>query len=424
MELKTKHWQVALPTLPDGWQANTLEELSEFITSGSRGWARYYTDQGATFIRSQNVRNGRLDFSDHQCVTPPLGAEGSRTRVAIGDLLVTITGNSVGNVAYVNQELGDAYISQHVGLIRLRDPSRIDYICRYLAPGAPGNAQILACQSGQSKPGLNLRNLGDFWIALPHDSEIAAISTALSDIEKLIEGLAREITKRQSIKLATMQKLLSGETRLPNFKNKWNTKTLGDHLKFIKNGVNSRAELSEVGDVKYLHYGDIHGMRSPSLNISDCNLPRLPATKAAGLDRLQDGDLVFADASEDLNGVGKAVEVFGVGKTEVVSGLHTIAVRFDKQVLADRFKGYLPFCPPFRNHLKRLASGTKVYATNKGHIATVEMRLPEIDEQIAIAQVLSDMDMDIATVEARLTKTRIIKLGMMQELLTGQTRLI
>jgi len=102
----------------------------------------------------------------------------------------------------------------------------------------------------------------------------------------------------------------------------------------------SRAELIPTGSVKYLHYGDIHGSAGLMLDPSATAMPCLPASKAVGLDRLTDGDVVFADASEDLNGVGKSVELQHVGETEVVSGMHTIAVRFDKQLLADGFKAH------------------------------------------------------------------------------------
>jgi type I restriction enzyme S subunit len=150
----------------------------------------------------------------------------------------------------------------------------------------------------------------------------------------------------------------------------------------------------------------------------------LPEAKAAALDRLRDGDLVFADASEDIAGVSKSVEIRGVSNTELVSGLHTIAARFDKDVLADGFKAFLQSCPAFSTHLRRLAAGTKVYATNRAHVASVEMRLPSVAEQTAIATVLSDMDAELTALVARRDKTRDLKQAMMQELLSGKTRLV
>ena len=122
--------------------------------------------------------------------------------------------------------------------------------------------------------------------------------------------------------------------------------------------------------------------------------------------------------------VSKSVEMRGVAGAETVPGLHTIAARFDKSVLADGFKSYLQFYPTFSGQLRRLAAGTKVYATNRAHIASIEMRLPDVDEQTAIAAVLSDMDAELVALEPRRDKTRDLKQGMMQELLTGRTRLI
>lgn len=153
-------------------------------------------------------------------------------------------------------------------------------------------------------------------------------------------------------------------------------------------------------------------------------MPCLPRDKAKRLDRLENGDLVFADASEDLNGVGKSVEVQLPASMELVSGLHTIAVRFDKKVIADGFKAYLQFIPTFRSHLRQLAAGTKVYATNRAHIASAELKIPGTEEQVAIATILSDMDTELAALEARRDKARQLKQGMMQELLTGKTRLL
>lgn len=199
---------------------------------------------------------------------------------------------------------------------------------------------------------------------------------------------------------------------------------LGDHVRFLRNGVNPRAELDGFSAVRYLHYGDIHTSTRTLLDPQDIAMPRLPVARARALDRLQSGDVVFVDASEDLDGVGKSVELCSISGVEVVSGLHTIAARFDKSVLANGFKGYLQFCPAFRTHLRRLAAGTKVYATNRRHISGVEMPLPDVTEQAAIAAVLSDMDAELSALERRRAKTRALKQAMMQELLTGRTRLV
>ena len=153
-------------------------------------------------------------------------------------------------------------------------------------------------------------------------------------------------------------------------------------------------------------------------------MPFISTNLAEGFDRLMDGDLVLVDASEDLICIGKSVELRNVEGKSIIAGLHTIAARFDKSILADGFKGYLQFIPEFRRQLQRLAAGTKVYASNKGHVSKVEIELPGIDEQHEIAKVLSEMTIEIEAIEARRDKTRLLKQAMMQELLTGRTRLV
>lgn len=261
-------------------------------------------------------------------------------------------------------------------------------------------------------------------LPVPPPLEQHAIAGALSDVDGLLGALEALIAKKRAIKQAAMQQLLTGKTRLPGFSGAWKTKRLGEHVTYLRTGTNSRAELTSEGPIKYLHYGDIHTSAQVRLNPLDHGMPSLPEEHARPLDRLRGGDLVFVDASEDLDGVGKSVEITGPSDTEIVAGLHTIAARFDKSVLVDSFKALLQFCPEFRRHLRRLAAGTKVYATNRGHISSAEVLLPAVDEQTAIAAVLSDMDAEIAALERRRDKTRAIKRGMMQQLLTGRVRLV
>jgi type I restriction enzyme S subunit len=258
-------------------------------------------------------------------------------------------------------------------------------------------------------------------VPLPPLEEQKHISAILLDVDNLVRDLESLIAKKQGVKQAAMQELLTGKRRLPGFEGEWEVKRLGDHVRFLKNGVNSRAELYPGACVRYLHYGDIHASSGSFLSPQD--LTGLPVDKATGLDRLQDGDLIFADASEDIAGVSKSVELCGISDYEAVSGLHTIAARFDKTVLADGFKGFLQYVPSFSAHLRRLAAGTKVYATNRSHISSAEVRLPTVAEQKAIAEVLMDMSNEIGLLRERMKKACSTKQGMMQQLLTGKIRL-
>ncbi|GAO22705.1 restriction modification system DNA specificity subunit [Alicycliphilus sp. B1] len=418
--------QTAVGLIPRDWDIKQLTDVAQIRSGVAKNSNMSVSDPVEVhYLRVANVQDGFLDLSEMSRI------EISRqdvTRYAVlpGDVLMNEGGDldKLGRGSIWRGQFDPCIHQNHVFVVRCGPTLTPEYLSAWSRSAAARRYFMLAGKQTTNLASINKTALGELPIATPSLPEQRAIATALSDVDALIDGLAQLIAKKRDLKQAAMQQLLTGQTRLPGFSGEWEVKRLSDHLTFLKNGVNSRAELTVEGKVKYLHYGDIHGARGLLLNPNVTPMPHLPLTKAARLDRLSDGDLVFADASEDLDGVGKSVELSGLGQCDVVSGLHTIAIRFDKQVLADEFKAYLQFIPTFRRHLRRLAAGTKVYATNRAHISSAEVRLPKVDEQVAIATVLSNMDAELAALDARLAKTRALKQAMMQELLTGKTRLI
>lgn len=425
MEVRPGYKLTAVGVIPADWDVASIGKLTVKVGSGitPAGGQRIYCSHGRPFMRSQNVGWGDLLLDDVAFIDDATHSTFAETEIQAGDVLLNITGASIGRSAVADSRLIGGNVNQHVCIIRADEGKLVPRFLNQFLLSAGGQRQIDSFQAGGNRQGLNFGQVRSMAVPIPPtEAEQRAIATALSDVDALMDGLDRLIVKKRDLKQAAMQQLLTGQTRLPGFRGEWEVKRLGDHVTFLRNGVNSRAELRPAGRVRYLHYGDVHACKATT--ISSDSLPFLPDAKAVRLERLQDGDLIFADASEDIAGVSKSVELRDIGKTEVVSGLHTIAVRFDKTVLADGFKGFLQSCPPFATHLRRLAAGTKVYATNRGHIASVEMRLPGGPEQTAIAAVLSDMDAELAALEARRDKTRDLKQAMMQELLTGKTRLV
>lgn len=408
--------------IPEDWEIVALGNMSEFITSGSRGWARYYSGYGALFVRSQNVRDGRLDLTDSQFVNPPPGSEGSRTRVKLRDLLITITGNSVGNVALVEHELGETYISQHVGLVRLREPLSGQYVCRFLSPGSLGNGQISGSQSGQSKPGLTLKDLHGFWIALPPLPEQRAIVAALSDMDALIVGLDQLIAKKRDIKQAAMQQLLTGKQRLPGFTGEWEVKTLfeiaerkkelfddGDWIE-SEHITNQGVRLIQTGNIgvgrfiekdvrKYIYEKSFTSLRCKELRCGDLLLCRL------------------ADPA------GRACVLPDIGEEKIVTSVDVTIFRAPTDTIDRVFLSNLFSTPEWFRAVSDRSGGTTHKRISRGALGRISIKIPAIREQAAIATILSDMDSELTALEARRDKARQIKQGMMQELLTGRIRL-
>ncbi|CAJ3240698.1 restriction endonuclease subunit S [Burkholderia pseudomallei] len=406
--------------IPDDWDVKQLGELSSVSAGGtpSRSNANYWGGD-IPWITTTEI-DFRLITESEQFITS-IGLKNSAAKLMpAGALLMALygQGKTRGKVGVLGFE---AATNQACAAIILKEGYSREYAFHYLASRYDEIRKLSNTGNQENLNGALVRSIP---VLLPPLSEQSAIATALSDVDALLSSLDALIAKKRDIKQAAMQQLLTGKTRLPGFAGEWAVTRLGDHATLIRNGVYSRAELSIDGSVKYLHYGDIHTSGAVHLNPSEAIMPFLGADKAVRLGRLVSGDLVFVDATEDLAGVGKSVEVVGAEGTEVVAGLHTIAVRFDKRILADGFKAYLQFIPAFGAHLRSLAAGTKVLSTNRSHIASAEIALPSIAEQAAIAQVLSDMDAELAALEARRDKTRLLKQGMMQELLTGKTRLV
>jgi len=171
----------ALPQLPEGWAWGTVDELLEFVTSGSRGWKDYYADAGAIFVRAQNINSGVLDLSDVAYVALPSNAEGLRTRLKVGDVLVTITGANVTVSALVSHEIPEAYVNQHVALLRPLTIDVSDYLLLWLQAEGAGKTQLTKAAYGAGKPGLNLDNIREVLIAIPSPAEAAEILRRVSE---------------------------------------------------------------------------------------------------------------------------------------------------------------------------------------------------------------------------------------------------
>lgn len=145
-------------------QAVALKGYLEFMTTGGRSWSHYYSEAGSRFIRSLDVQMNRISDEDAAYVTPPDNAEARRTRTQEGDVLLTVTGSRIGRVAELPAGLSGSYVSQHVAILRLdRQRLRPKFLSFFLSSEA-GQRQIQKWQYGQTKPGLNFRQIGDFLI--------------------------------------------------------------------------------------------------------------------------------------------------------------------------------------------------------------------------------------------------------------------
>lgn len=168
--------------LPRGWTVESSGKLFEFVTSGSRGWAQYYAEEGALFVRIGNLDHDTisLDLRDRQHVTPPPNAEGDRTRLRAGDVLVSITAE-LGMVGLVPDEFGEAYINQHIALARPRPGADPRFLAWFFA--SPGKTQLLEMRRGVTKAGLGLDDIRNVPVLLPPLNEQRRIVAKLEALQ-------------------------------------------------------------------------------------------------------------------------------------------------------------------------------------------------------------------------------------------------
>ncbi len=157
-----------LGEVPAHWEVVPLRRMISLITSGSRGWAKYYSDEGDLFIQSGNLgRSMGLIFNKVHRVEIPIGAEGERTLVARDDVLVCITGALTGNVVHVAEQLQPAFVNQHVALMRPSPDAVAPRFLSYALYSRYGQEQLESSQYGGTKQGLGLDDVRGVNVLLP-----------------------------------------------------------------------------------------------------------------------------------------------------------------------------------------------------------------------------------------------------------------
>ncbi|MBS1743122.1 MAG: restriction endonuclease subunit S [Bacteroidetes bacterium] len=202
----------------------------------------------------------------------------------------------------------------------------------------------------------------------------------------------------------------------------WDVVRLGDYFDFFPTASYSRSLLTETGECLYIHYGDLHTKFERFIDADKDELPFITKEMAKKYTSVAEGDLIISDASEDYEGVGKAVEVINVGEKTIISGLHTLHLRAKNNEFINGFKGYILNESRVRNGILRIATGIKVYSVSKTELRKIYLPKPPVEEQQAIAAILSKVDEAIKATENSIKAAEKLKRSLMQNLLTGKLK--
>lgn len=248
----------------------------------------------------------------------------------------------------------------------------------------------------------------------PTLAEQEAIAEALSDTDAYIESLEQLIQKKRLIKQGAMQELLTGKRRLPGFTGEWEVKRLGDVALFYKGKGLPKDDLDPNGAEKCIHYGELFtkygAIIEDVISRTFCNNDTFCSIK---------NDVLMPTSDVTPNGLATASCIV---YDDIVLGGDILVIRPDRTQLQGP---YLSYCiRNSYNQVMQLVTGTTVYHLYPSNMKTFLIKIPTIKEQSAISSILSDMDSEISALEEKLKKARLIKQGMMQELLTGRIRLV
>lgn len=394
-KLRGGYKQTEIGVIPEDWKFTSLGEMCIKIGSGitPRGGASTYKSSGHPFVRSQNVGWGKLLTDDIVFIDNITHESFSSTELQLNDVLLNITGASIGRSAVVDGQVVCGNVNQHVCVVRpksdLLDPR---YLNSFLISNA-GQKQIESFQAGGNREGLNFGQIKSFQLPLPSTFEQRAIAKALSDVDALSSSQDALITKKRDIKQAAMQQLLTGKQRLPGFNEEWKIKTLGGVV-HIKKGQLITEKTILPGAIPV-----IAGGKAPAYFHNQAN--RKGKTITISASGANAGFVAFFE-----------VPIFASDCSTISEGEH-YSIEF--------IYSYLQL---MQQTIYKSQTGGAQPHVQPSHLNPLEINLPSLQEQTAIAKVLSDMDAEISALESERDKTKLLKQGMMQELLTGRTRLV
>jgi len=401
--------QTEVGVIPEDWEVVLVGDVCDLLT-GFPFPSNQYTDSGIRLLRGSNVKRNYTDWDDS--ITqywPVITSSIKQYELRAGDIVVSMDGSLVGR-SFAQLSVSDlpAILLQRVARLR-SEIVDIGYLKEWVC------SQFFtdhcdAVKTVTAIPHISPQDIRSFRLLLPVlKVEQTTIANALSDVDALINGLEKVIAKKQAIKTATMQQLLTGRTRLPQYAHHPNGKKKGYKTTEVGE-MPEDWEVAPFGNVMTIR----HGKSQKGVESASGQYPIYATGGQIGFasEFLYDKPSVLIGRKGTIDKPRYADSPFWTVDTLFYSEIKTN--------VSPKFIFY-KFCMIDWMQYNE-ASG--VPSLNASTIESVLVSMPELEEQTAIATILSDMDEEIQTLQQRLSKTRQLKQGMMQELLTGKTRLV
>jgi type I restriction enzyme, S subunit len=394
MKVKPGYKRTEMGVIPEEWEVTTIGEQSQIF--GRIGFRGYTVEDiveeghGAIAINPSNIQDGETVFEKCTYISWRKYEESPEIKIDEGDIILVKTGSTVGKTAMVKKLPEKATLNPQVVVFKKlkASPGFFGYMMGFPVV----QKQITEAVVGGAVPTLSQKLVAAFKFLLPPPPEQHAIATALSDVDGLLSRLDRLIAKKRDLKQAAIQQLLTGQTRLPGFVGKWEVKNLAAICQMKSGEAITGSAIDQFS--RYPCYGG--------------NGPRGFTSRYT-----HDGSYALVGRQGALCGnvFGVKGKFFASEHAVVVTALPRTDIRWLTRVLA-------------RMNLNQYSESSAQPGLSVSKILKLEVTCPPtLAEQTAIADILTTMDDELAALERRRDKTRALKQAMMQELLTGKTRL-
>ena len=414
-EVPVGYKRTEVGVIPEDWNAVLLGDL--FVFKNGLNKAKQFFGSGTPIVNYMDVfehpgirmndLSGRVNLSPEEI---------KNFEVRLGDVFFTRTSETVEEIGVASVMLDepcDTVFSGFVLRARPRNSRLDDRYKQYCFGPRAVRSQIISNATYTTRALTNGRSLSAVWIAVPSKPEQRAIAEALSDVDELLAALEELIAKKRAVKQAAMQQLLTGKSRLPGFSGKWETTTLGK-VADLKNGYAFKSSTYVLGGMYQII--TITNVQDGHLNLNTVNtISELPSD-LQDHQQLSHGDILISMTGN-------------VGRVCIVKEPHCLLNQRVGKLVARKidplFLYHVVHDRRFLLSMIEMAVGGAQGNLGKSDITGYSCFLSKnLVEQRTIATVLSDMDAEIAALERRRDKTRAIKQGMMQQLLTGRVRLV
>lgn len=423
--------QTEVGVIPEDWDVRSIgseiDRLEAGVSVNSVDEARQVYPHEQSILKTSAVTNGRFLAYEAKKIAP---RDVSRAQLnPRADRIIVSRMNTpdlVGECGYVDKDYPDLFLPDRLWMTRVRQGSDISVKwLAYLLASEAYKRRLKGAATGTSGSMKNLSE--DAFLSLPipfpTGGEQCAIAAALSDVDALLAKLDQLIAKKRDLKQAAMQQLLTGQTRLPEFSGAWEVKRLGDVGTCLR-GVSYRgdSDLSAYdtnSTKRLLRSNNVQDATVVTTDIQFVNAERVSARQL-----LQESDILICMANGSKALVGKAGLFQVRDGYDYTFGAFMGCFRSNSAGANAEFVFYLFQTGRYRNYINNLLAGSSINNLTPTSIESLEFSIPPLSEQTAIATVLADMDAELTALEARRDKTRALKQGMMQELLTGRIRLL